>query len=355
MTERPLKWIEIDLSAMAHNLRWVRGQLGPGVRLMAVVKADAYGHGAERVSRLAVSHGADSLGVLSIEEALRLRGCGIRHPIVLLCPPLPEDAATAARAGLDVTVDSLDLARALSKAAGKPVKVHVDLDYGLCRWGLPPERLDAFLRGLSRLPRLVAAGVSAHLDYVPGKNAVEAEEKLLDFKRRAGRAKTLFPGIVRHCANSSILLDFPHWQMDMVRVGNLLYGINPTAKETALRSPWTLYARIVTLRDIPKGRSIGYASEYLAPRHLRVATLPVGYADGLTMEPAERFIGLGRAFRYYGWLKGKQVPFVGRCGLGHVLVDVSAVRGARLGDAVRLPIRRTAASPRMPRVYSSPG
>ncbi|MFA5138128.1 MAG: alanine racemase [Elusimicrobiota bacterium] len=355
MTKRPLKWIEIDLSAMAHNLRWVRKQLGSGTRLMAVVKADAYGHGAEQVSRLAMSQGADRLGVLNLEEALHLRSKGIRHPIVLLCPPLPEEAKEAARAGLEVTVDSMDLARALSKAAKRPIEVHVDLDYGLCRWGLPPEQLESFLRRLSRLPRLAPAGLSAHLDYVPGKNAVEAEEKLLDFKRRANRAKAAFPGILRHCANSSILLDFPHWQMDMVRVGNLLYGINPTAKEIPLRSPWTLCARIVTLRDIPKGRSIGYASEYLAPRRLRVAALPVGYADGLTMEPAERFIGLGRTFHYYGWLKGKQVPFVGRCGLGHVLVDVSAVRGARLGDAVRLPIRRTAASPRIPRVYSSAG
>jgi alanine racemase len=196
------------------------------------------------------------------------------------------------------------------------------------------------------------AGLSAHLDYVPGVNAVEAEEKLRDFSRLAAEARRSQPGLKAHCANSAVLLDFPQRQMDMVRVGNLLYGINRTAKEAPLRKPWTLYARIVSLREVGAGRSIGYGSEYLAPRRMRVASLPAGYSDGLTMEPAERLgIRLQRGHEYWGWLKGRKAPFVGRCGISHVLVDVSAVPGARIGDPVELPIRRTAANPRIPRVY----
>lgn len=347
------KWLEIDLGAIARNLRWVRGRLERGTELMAVVKADAYGHGAVEVARLALERGADCLGVLTLSEAAQLRRAGIRARIVALCPPLPREAAEALRLRVEPTVDSPALARALARgASGKPpVPVHVDLDYGLGRWGLPPKELEGFLAWLKRLPGVRPAGLCAHLDYVPGKNAVEAEEKLRQFARLAARAKAAFPALVRHCANSSILLDFPHWQKDMVRVGNLLYGINPTSKPAPLRNPWRLCARIVSVREIGKGRSIGYASEYVAPRRMRVAALAVGYADGLTMEPAERFIGFGGGFHYWGWLRGRKAPFIGRCGIGHVLLDVSAVPAARPGDVVTLPIRRTAASSRLPRVY----
>jgi len=180
---------------------------------------------------------------------------------------------------------------------------------------------------------------------------VEAEDKLRAFHRLAYRVKSEQPSVQRHCANSSILLDFPHWQMDMVRIGNLIYGINPTSRELTLRNPWSLFARIISIKEVGKGKSIGYASEYLAPRRMRVAALPVGYSDGLTMEPAERFIGFGRGFRYWGMLRGRRVPFVGRCGIAHVLVDVSAAKNVRVGDAVELPVRRTSASARLPRVY----
>ncbi|MFH1726362.1 MAG: alanine racemase [Elusimicrobiota bacterium] len=346
-----LKWIEIDLGAIAANLRWIRKRLAPGVRFMAVVKADAYGHGAERVSRLAEAEGADCLGVLTLQEALELRERGIRSRIVVLSPPLAEEAAAVARARVEPTVDSWELARALGKAARRPVPVHVDLDFGLGRWGMPQKDLPDFLGRIARLKGLRAVGLSTHLDYVPGKNAVEAEEKLRRFNRIAARARKTHPDLVRHCANTSILMDFPHWQMDMVRIGNLVYGINPTGKEAGLTKPWRLNARITSLKEVGKGRSIGYASEYLAPRRMTVAALPVGYADGLTMEPAERFIGFGRAFHYWGWLRDRRVPFVGRCGISHVLVDVSGVPKVRLGDVVSLPVRRTAASARLPRVY----
>ena len=346
-----LKWIEIDLAALRSNLKAALGLLG-GSKLMAVVKADAYGHGAEAVSRLALAGGASCLGVLTLAEAVSLRQKGISGPIVLLAPPLPEQAGLLARARVEPTIDSLELADALSRRArGAQLAVHVDLDYGLGRWGLPPKELDGFLAALSRRRRLRVRGLSAHIDYVPGKNAVEAEDKLRDFHRRCEAARRRCPGILCHAANTSILLDFPHWKMDMVRLGNFLYGINPTSRELPLKAPWGFYARIISLREVAKGRPIGYASEYVAPRRMRVATLPAGYADGLTMEPAERLIRLGSGFQYWGMLRGRQAPFVGRCGIAHVLVDVTRIPDARLGDAVLLPIRRTAASVRLPRVY----
>ncbi len=352
MVKTPLlKWIEIERKALTANIRTVQGLLGPATKLMAVVKADAYGHGADEVARLALRGGADALGVLTLQEGLALRQKGLRGRIVLLSPPLPAEARAAVSAKLEPTVDSLALARALARSVRGKCPIHVDLDYGLARWGVRPKDLPEFLGRLRKFGKLRLAGISAHIDYVPGKNTVEAEDKLRDFSRRTSRIKAESPDLARHCANSSILLDFPHWHLDMARVGNLLYGINPTSRELALRNPWRLYARIISLKDVKKGTPIGYASEYLAPRKMRVAALPVGYSDGLTMEPAERFIGFGKAFRYWGWLKGGKVPLVGRSGISHILVDVSGVPRAKIGDPVALHVRRTAASAHLPRIY----
>ncbi len=343
-----LKWIEVDLGAIRSNLAWVRGRLRPGVRLMAVVKADAYGHGAAAVAR-ALGPRVDCLGVLTLEEALELRGSGIKAPIVLLSPILPGQAASAARARLEATVDSLELIRALELRASR-LPVHVDVDYGLRRWGVAPESLEGFLGRLGRT-RLVLRGLSTHLDYVPGKNAVEAEKKLSHFDRLSRRLLGGRTAVLRHAANTSILLDFPHWQMDMVRIGNLLYGFNPASAPASLRNPWKFCARIIRVARIRKGAAVGYGSEYIAPRAMTVATVPAGYSDGLTMEPVERLISFGRGLQYWGMLKGKQAPFIGRCGISHAMLDVSRVPDAKPGDAVFLPIRKTAASPRLPRVY----
>ncbi|OGR86440.1 MAG: alanine racemase [Elusimicrobia bacterium RIFCSPHIGHO2_02_FULL_57_9] len=347
-----LKWIEVDLAAIRSNLRRVLSRLNPGVRLMAVVKADAYGHGMSAARELEKA-GAASLGVLNIAEAANLRKAGVKIPIQLLSPILPENARDVVRLGLIPTLDDLKQAGALNKAAGgRKIPVHLDLDYGLGRWGIAPKNLEAFLPGLRRLKNLRLAGLSTHIDYVPGKNSVEAEEKLNAFNIIAQRLKRQAPGLICHAANSSVLMDFPHWQMGQVRAGNLLYGINTACSKSApLKNPWRFKARIIALHDVAGGRSIGYASEYIAPRAMRVATLPVGYADGLTMEPAERLIGFGPGFQYWGRIGATKAPFIGRCGISHVLVDVTDAPKAKIGDVVALPIRRTAASSLLPRVY----
>ncbi|HAM35483.1 MAG TPA: alanine racemase [Elusimicrobia bacterium] len=351
--EKPLKWVEIDLSAIRHNTRWTLARLKGAARLMAVVKEDAYGHGATAVARAALASGAESLGVLTADEAQVLRQERIRAPIHLLSPILPQAAREAVRLKLTPTLDDLRQAKALNAAApAAGLGVHIDLDFGLGRWGIAARELPDFLRGLSRCRRLRLAGVSTHIDYVPGKNAVEAEEKLRAFRRLAQRLKRDHPGLVCHAANSAVLMDFPHWQMDLARVGNLIYGINPSTSKTApLKNPWRFLARVIALRRVIKGRSIGYGSEYVTPRTMRVATLPAGYADGLTMEPAERLISFGSGFQYWGMLGKVKTPFIGRCGIGHVLVDVTDAPGAAVGEAVALPVRRTAASHRIPRFY----
>lgn len=349
---KDLKWVEIDLDAVARNAAWVASRLEPRTRLLAVVKADAYGHGAVEVSRVALRAGACALGVRDLSEASALRRAGLEAPILLLAPILPEQAGDAARLNVGATVDSAAQARALqAAAAGRRVGVHVDVDSGLGRWGVPPRELAALMAALRRLPRVRIEGLSTHIDYVPGRNAVEAEEKLSAFRRLTAPYKKKNPKLLVHAANSSVLMDFPHHRFDMACVGNLLYGINPSKSRPApLKNPWRFCARILSLREVRKGTSIGYASEYVAARSMRVATLPAGYADGLTMEPAERLIGLGGGVDYWGMLLGTRLPFVGRCGIAHVLVDASNAPDARAGDVVTLPVRRTAAR-HLARVY----
>lgn len=346
-----LKWIEIDLSAIAHNAQWVLANLAPASRMMAVVKADAYGHGAVDVAKVALKAGATSLGVRDLNEADVLRNAGIEAPIHLLFPILPEQACEAVRLGVSLSVDTIEQARALNAAAQKRVAIHVDIDSGLGRWGVPPRELAKLMTSLAKLKHVKVEALSTHIDYVPGKNSVEAEDKLAAFKKLAAPYKKKDKNLLLHAANSSIFMDFPHHRFDLACVGNLLYGINPSKSRPApLKNPWRFCAKILSLRDVRKGTSIGYASEYVAPRKMRVATLPVGYADGLTMEPAERLIGFGGGFQYWGMRQGVKLPFVGRCGISHVLVDATDAGDAEVGDTVTLPVRRTAAR-HLPRVY----
>lgn len=350
---KELKWVEIDLGAIRSNAAWVVSRLDAGVSLMAVVKADGYGHGAAPVAREALKAGAKTLGVLTVPEAAALRRHGLRAPIHLLSPLLPEQAAEAVNLRLTPTIDDPRQAEALDARAAKGFPVHVDVDFGLGRWGVLPKDLPLFLRQLSRRRKLRLGGLSCHIDYVPGKNTVEADDKLSAFSRIASRLKREHKELVVHAANSSVLMDFPHWQFDMVRAGNLLYGINPAKSKSALlKMPWRFYGRIIAIHRALKGRSIGYASEYIAPRTMRVATMPIGYSDGLTMEPAERFIGFGVTGKsFWGMLGEIKAPFVGRCGIAHCLIDITDALDARVGDPVLLPIRRTACSNRVPRVY----
>lgn len=355
-----LKWVEIDLKALAGNVRAIKKALKPGVSFMAVVKADGYGHGAAAVGKIALGNGADCLGVLTAEEGADLRSVFKKAPIHLLAPSLPEEAPLIIKNGLVPTADSLEFIKALDRAAKKTAPYHLDIDLGLGRWGVKPEAAEAMLKKALGFKKARPAGVSAHLAYRPAQNMTEAEEKISSFSALAARLRALAPGLKAHAANSSILCDFPHWQLDMVRIGNLMYGIYPTdvykkKKQgpplPGLGRPWQFYARIISVRDVRKGESLGYAAEFTAPRALRLATIPAGYSDGLTMEPTENKIRITSGFRYWGIINGRKAFFTGRTGIAHTMLDVTDIPEARPGTPVALHVRRTAANARLPRLY----
>ncbi|MDA8244614.1 MAG: alanine racemase [Elusimicrobia bacterium] len=356
-----LKWVEIDLKTLSGNARAVKKALRPGVAFMAVVKADGYGHGAAVVSRTALASGADCLGVLTAEEGAALRPAFPRVPIHLLAPSLPQEAPLIIGNSLVPTADSLAFIRALDRAAKRPVPYTLDVDLGLGRWGVKPDEAPGLLAAAARLKKARPHSLSAHLAYRPAQNMIEAEEKLSSFAALARGLRAAFPGLKAHAANSSILCDLPQWQLDMVRVGNLMYGIYPTDVYRKKRQgpplpglgrPWQFYARIISLRKVRKGESLGYAAEFTATRAMTVATIPAGYSDGLTMEPVENRIRITSGFRYWGVLGGRKAYFTGRTGISHTLLDVTGIPGARIGAPVALHVRRTAANSRLPRVYT---
>lgn len=342
-----MKWAEVDLKVVAGNAAWVKSQLPTG-GFVAAVKADAYGHGFVEVSKTVLKSGAERLGVRDLCEAEGLRKSGIRAPIQMLAPVLVSDSKAAAALAVIPVVESLEQVKAFAKT-GKKMRVQIDLDFGLARWGAAPKDLPALASAVHKAG-LTLDGVAAHLGYMPGKNAVEAEEKLGLFAKLTAPLKAEDPKLRLRAANSTVFMDFPHRRFDLACVGNLLYGINRSkVKPAALQMPWRFFARILSVREVAKGASIGYASEYLAPRRMRVAALPVGYADGLTMQPSERLISFGASPSFWGRKDGVNLPFVGRVGISHCLVDATALPSLKPGDAVELPIRRTAA--RAPRVY----
>jgi alanine racemase len=357
-----LKWIEIDLKTVAANARAIKRVLKPGVAFMAVVKEDGYGHGALEIAKTALSNGADTLGTLTLEEAALLRREGIKAPIAALAPAPASSAGDFIRLGVVPTVDSLEFVKALDfrTPAGRLTSYCIDIDSGLKRWGVAPKDFPAFLAASLKSKKAVPAAMSTHVAYAPRKNMIEAEEKLSSFKELGGRAKKFYPRVKLHAANSAVLCDFPNWQLDMARVGNLLYGLYPSKvylEKTkgppiqGLKRPWKFYARIISVKKAGKGESLGYASDYVSCKPMTIATIPAGYADGLTLEPSEKSIKLSAGQAYWGVINGRKAPFVGRAGIAHTLLDITGIPGVRIGTPVLLPVRRTAASARIPRIY----
>jgi alanine racemase len=357
-----LKWIEIDLKTVGANVRTIKNVLNPGVAFMAVVKEDGYGHGALEISKSALANGAGELGTLTLEEAALLRRAGIKAPITALAPAPVSSAAEFIKLGVTPTVDSLSFIKALdaATAAGRRTYYNIDVDSGLKRWGVEPGCLPAFLKGTLKFKKAIPAAMSTHIAYAPQKNMIEAEEKLSSFSESGTYAKNFYPGLKLHAANSSVLCDFPHWQLDMARIGNLLYGLYPSRvylKKTkgppikGLERPWKFYARVISIKTVGKGESLGYASEYVSCKSMTIATIPAGYADGLTLEPSEKSIKISAGQAYWGIIDDHPAPFVGRSAIAHTLLDVTGISGIKIGTPVLLPIRRTAASARIPRIY----
>lgn len=329
-------WAEVDLDAMASNLRVVRERIGPGPAILLVAKANAYGHGAIAVAHHALGAGAAGIAVTSCTEALELRRAGVRARLVVLGPVLGEEAPFAVRAGVEFALPSLELAQAVAQATeplARPARVHVKVDTGLGRLGVPPDRALDLLRFVRASPGLELAGVLTHLAAPDGGLSRSAKRQLARFDRILSEASA--EGLLRgrdvwvHALNSAGILSGLEPHYDAVRVGIAAFGMSPDARlaEQRLRPVLSVRTRVVHLASLRRGDGVGYGGTWTAARPSRVAVLPVGYDDGVNW----RLSGKGSVL-----LAGRRVPIVGRVSMDYTTVDVTDVPGVELGTHATL-------------------
>lgn len=326
-------WAEIDLDALSHNLARIRGRLARRVALMLVVKADAYGHGAVAVAHHALRFGVQALGVGTSAEALELREAGVRAPILVLGTIVEEEAAGCLRHGIHIALHSLDRARMLQELAqrhGGLARVHVKVDTGMGRLGVLPERALDLLEAVRDSTHLSLCGLMTHVAAPEGADSAAAIEQiaLFDSVLRRARERQLLRGWV-HAANSACVFTGLGTSYDAVRPGISAYGVLPDGLDGAreLQPVLSLHSQIVFLKDVPTGATIGYAGTWSAPRPTRIATLPVGYNDGLSWR-------LGNSGEVL--VRGRRAPIVGRVSMDYTTVDVGHIPGVQVGDRATL-------------------
>lgn len=282
-------WATVHLGQIQHNVREIRACLPPQTALMAVVKADGYGHGAVPAAKAAIAAGAEALAVSTYEEAVSLRNAGIASPILVLSPILPEEIDGAAALGLELTVFQASWLREMRarKTTGHRIRVHIKMDTGMGRLGL--SRRDEWdeMIPLLQADDIEVAGVYTHFAAANRADASYCCEQFARFREmRQWLEEAGFRGVRAHCANSAAAIRFPEFALDMVRVGASLFGILPCDDEVArrlsvhLQPTLSLTTTILHVKQLSRGQTVSYDQSYTASGDEWIATLPIGYADG---------------------------------------------------------------------------
>ena len=327
-------WVEVDLEAVAYNVRQVKEIVGPGVRVLAVLKADAYGHGALTVARTALNNGASFCGVASVNEAVRMREGGIDAPVLVLGYTPAWLAKEALLHDVTLTVYDADVARAYSRAAvdlRRTAHVHVKVDTGMGRLGLLPDEIAPFVEEIRDLPGLDLEGIFTHF------SVADAED--LDYTRwQLGKFEAVLDDLaaegirfeVVHCANSAALLRLPKSHKGMVRLGLAMYGLQPSEHVSlpdGFRPALSWKTTIAQVKTLPPGSYVSYGNTYQTQGEETIAAIPVGYADGFRRAPT----------RWHEVLvRGERAPIVGRVCMDQTLIDVTHIPNVRVGDEVVL-------------------
>lgn len=314
-------WVEVDHAALRHNLKAVRKMAGKA-GVMAVVKANGYGHGLNEVAST-LSPGIEVFAVASLGEAIQLRGTEKRNPILLLSAALPSEYPEIGRHGFIPTISSVKEAELYARNAPTGAPIHFKIDTGMGRLGACPEQAFAILRKMRELP-LTLHSISTHL-HSADSDGKATKAQLKNFEELLSYLREFEPKVPIHILNSAGTMLFPAHAHDLVRVGLALYGISPVQKFQKLLKPALSWKASVTfLNDLPKGHGISYGSTYVTPRAMKVAVLPVGYADGYPRQLS----GKGNSVL----IRWKRCPVLGRVTMDQIMVDVSAVKGIKVGD-----------------------
>ncbi len=325
-------WAEIDLKAIEYNYRQVKRLVGKDTMIMAVVKANAYGHGTVEVSGALAKLGVDYLGVATTDEAIRLRDHGIKTPVLILGSVLANEVKAAIDNGITLTLCSNYLLDAIRKAAadGLKAKVHIKIDTGMGRIGVWHEEALNFIKNLAQEKNIIIEGIYTHFssagrDDFFTNHQIECFEKLL--KELEGFDINI---PLRHAANSIATVDFKRSHMNLVRPGLIIYGMYPKhtfLKLIKLKPAMSLKTRIVYIKDTPPGRSISYGRTFITDKHTKIATLPIGYADGYGRNLSNRAEVL---------VRGHRAQVVGKVTMDQTMINVGHIRGVKVGDEVVL-------------------
>lgn len=327
-------WAEIDLTAIRYNLENIRRVAGPA-KIMAVVKANAYGHGVEEVSHACQEWGVDYFGVATLAEALELRQAGITAPVLTL-GYLPETSAgTAVAANVTPCIFTLDAAQAFSQAAqaaGKKARVHIKIDTGMGRLGFKAhEESLEMVEIIARLPGIELEGILTHFAEADGVSEQFTRQQLglfSDFIHELENRGFHIP--LKHCANSAAIFKYPEAILDMVRAGIVLYGLAPSPSMKAnldIIPAMTLKSQVSYVKQLPAGYPVSYGRKYYCREETTVATVPIGYADGYNRLLSNRS---------WGVIKGKSVPLIGTVCMDQCMFDVTGVEGVKTGDEIIL-------------------
>ncbi|WP_298039563.1 alanine racemase [uncultured Desulfuromonas sp.] len=326
-------YVEIDLDALRHNLRQVRRQTGEERQILAVVKADAYGHGAARVAPALQDAGADLFGVAIAEEGVELRGAGVTRPVLVLGGVYPGQEGELLRHRLTPCLFDLETAKRIDRAArsaGQVCPYHLKVDTGMGRIGFRPEELPGVLPGLAGMKGLRMEGLISHLALADEPQNPFTEEQARRFREILAEVRAAgFAPQHAHISNSAALFTREIPECNVVRPGIVLYGGQPLASGPGLdlQPVMSFRSRVAQLKEVPAGTGISYGHRFVAERPTVLAAIPVGYADGYS----RHLSGCGEVL-----VRGRRATVAGTVCMDWTLVDVTDIPGVGVGDEVTL-------------------
>ncbi|MEK6567997.1 MAG: alanine racemase [Candidatus Omnitrophota bacterium] len=324
-------WAEINLRNLDYNFSLVKKLVGPKVKILVPVKADAYGHGIIAISKRLEKLGVDYLGVASIEEGIILRRNGIKRPILILSPIFPDGVSAVLKNNLIPSVCAWEFALKLNRqAAGRNQKapIHIKVDTGMQRIGIAYHSARKFIRQVWGLKNILIEGIFTHFPCADNKPVLSRQqigmfEALIQQLEKDGIHISL-----KHASNSLGVLDYPTGHFNMVRPGLMVYGLSPRDRlRHKLLAVLSLKTRIAYVKDVEKGKGVSYGHTYVTSRRTRLATLPLGYGDGYPRSLSNKAFCL---------ISGKRARIVGRICMDQMMVDVTHIRGIKAGQEVVL-------------------
>ncbi|MCD6162053.1 MAG: alanine racemase [candidate division Zixibacteria bacterium] len=324
-------YLEIDLNALRHNFQQIKNRISADTSFMAVIKANAYGHGLIEIGLKAEEYGADLLGVAFIEEGERLLKAGIKIPIAVLYPDIIERTSRLVNAGMIAVVDSTEYLDALNKAAvsmKKKVKVFIKIETGMRRYGVDSAEIQDIITTASEMTGIEIIGVTTNLaDSANGDNTF-TESQFAEFTNAIKKTGLNIKDHYLSIENSSGFLFHHNQNFNLIRIGLLLYGIHPKKNiDIDIKPVMSLKSRIIRLKKLPAGKPVGYSGSFITKRDTTAATIGIGYADGYPWSLSNKG---------YVLINGYKAPIIGRICMDAMMIDVTEIPGVKEGDEVVL-------------------